>query len=701
MKKINLSIILLLLIFVGCSKNDEIYEKGTLSFGAVTFVDDVVNKDYKTKDSEMIFAVSVVDALGEEVFKNSDVSNVDKIPLKSGEYTVRAWRENSLEAAFDNKIYYGEQEITIKDSETTTANVECGLNCILLDISYTNKFKELFTDYQVIVSNDRGELTYDENETRVGYFTPTNILKYSINLKNKLGKTFIIKKSISDIKTKDHIHLTIDVVNKTIVNENDFCFDLIINQTINDNVTSICTELTTTEDELPEVTLTKFDIDEVLIFNEKVCTDFIAKVEALGGLRKIYINFISGFDNSYPKNIDLFSLSSEELSKYGILQSTEKDKINSYITFTSLIRKLPADISGVRHYVLSIGVYDDAFSYITQKIKIDIITASLFTKPAVVAPSIDWSFGVGCSDVVLNGMWATLERPASLFFNYREKGKTDWEVVPYSNKYIYNEEDKTFSTSLKLNLDKTYEFRVVDGENSGETLEFSTLRGQRIPNMNFDDWYKSGKEWFPVRQGSSPFWDTGNAGVNYSMAGGYDSNTSPETVKVVKGKAAKLSSIYVSVVKFAAGNIFTGYFDLSIMNPMSSVHFGQPFSERPRKLVGYYMYNPKKIESGSVHQGEMDNCHIYVSLECWGGATERPGGSVSVDPSDPKVVGYGELVSSENSSEYKYFEINIAYNWDKMPDHIIIVASSSKWGGDDYSGGLGSTLYLDEFDFVY
>ena len=36
----------------------------------------------------------------------------------------------------------------------------------------------------------------------------------------------------------------------------------------------------------------------------------------------------------------------------------------------------------------------------------------------------------------------------------------------------------------------------------------------------------------------------------------------------------------------------------------------------------------------------------------------------------------------------------------RTPKYIVIVAAASKYG-DYFTGGVGSTLYLDEFSFVY
>ena len=50
---------------------------------------------------------------------------------------------------------------------------------------------------------------------------------------------------------------------------------------------------------------------------------------------------------------------------------------------------------------------------------------------------------------------------------------------------------------------------------------------------------------------------------------------------------------------------------------------------------------------------------------------------------------------------YERFEIDIKYrDTNRKPTYILIVASSSKYG-DYFTGGEGSTLYLDELELSF
>lgn len=70
---------------------------------------------------------------------------------------------------------------------------------------------------------------------------------------------------------------------------------------------------------------------------------------------------------------------------------------------------------------------------------------------------------------------------------------------------------------------------------------------------------------------------------------------------------------------------------------------------------------------------------------------------------DPDIIAYGELPSGAATEGDGYVEFNIPLKYKNLtdkPTHIIVVCSSSKYG-DYMTGGVGSTLYVDDFSFIY
>lgn len=296
---------------------------------------------------------------------------------------------------------------------------------------------------------------------------------------------------------------------------------------------------------------------------------------------------------------------------------------------------------------------------------------------------------------VLRGIGLALDREFG--FEYKRSKDEAWvKVDPALVTRVTDEAGIVhFQASVTgIPMDAKVEYRATLGSSVGNVESFVTA--EMLPNLNFDVWTQSGKTYFPNADTKNSFWATGNEGVTMSLVN-KDSNTRPtDDVAQSGGSAARMETISVPFVNIAAGNLFTGTYKTNISDPASSVTFGRPYSYRPKALQGYYKYAPKVIDvARAPHEdkkGQMDQCHIYLRLEDWGGATSRP--------SNPTVVGYGEFKSSEAVGAYKKFEFDIEYYSAVRPTHVVLVATSSIYGGE-FTGGIGSTLYVDNFELIF
>ena len=101
-------------------------------------------------------------------------------------------------------------------------------------------------------------------------------------------------------------------------------------------------------------------------------------------------------------------------------------------------------------------------------------------------------------------------------------------------------------------------------------------------------------------------------------------------------------------------------------------------------------------------KGTLDNGHVFVLLTDWEGQfTVDPASDKFVDiDNDTCIIGYGRVAFDHEMEGYEKFTLTIDYRNDRTPKYVVVVASSSVLG-DYFTGGNGSTLYLDEFRFVY
>ncbi len=285
---------------------------------------------------------------------------------------------------------------------------------------------------------------------------------------------------------------------------------------------------------------------------------------------------------------------------------------------------------------------------------------------------------------------------------YAKQSESSWNSVPSSDISVSG---TSFTATLSgLSASTTYKYRVsVDGT-AGSEQTFTTVAAVALENGSLENWSQDGSQWNPWGADSSPFWGTGNKGTKL-----IGKNITLPVDESVSGKAAYLESVNVLGLKLAAGNLFTGDFDLDGMNGL--LHFGREFSSFPTSLRLYYKYTPATIDMigdnvGDLAslKGEPDMCQIYIALSDKSEPYEirnNPSNRQLFDPDDANIIAYGEFTSNQSTSSYKQIEIPLEYRYtNRTPKYIIIVASSSKYG-DYYIGGVGSKLWLDEMELVY
>lgn len=289
-----------------------------------------------------------------------------------------------------------------------------------------------------------------------------------------------------------------------------------------------------------------------------------------------------------------------------------------------------------------------------------------------------------------------------LVIEYKKTTDSDWTTQLSSSIEISGTDYTTLLQQLTPGTE--YECRVsVDGTIVG-SQNFSTAPATLLTDGSFDNWNQDGKLWNPWPTGGTSFWDTGNKGaVTIS-----NSNSIPtdETCNG-SGLAASLESKYL-VLKFAAGNIFTGSY-VKTVGTNGVLSFGRPFTSFPSKLRINYKYTSATIDKVgedalSYLKGRPDSCHIYIALTDWDEPREirtRPSERQLFDKTDSKIIAYAELVQGSSTSTYQQKDLVLDYRYtNRTPKYIVVVATASKYG-DYFTGGVGSKLWLDNFELIY
>ncbi len=312
--------------------------------------------------------------------------------------------------------------------------------------------------------------------------------------------------------------------------------------------------------------------------------------------------------------------------------------------------------------------------------------------------------------------------PASMYFEYKEASSEEWQTATAT---FENEKFTTKITNLTPSTEYNYRlaYSKEGKEYASDIATFTTETEIALPNGDMDDWYQSGKTWYPVSENdyniSGSFWDSSNPGTTTGAGALVNKNPTQGNSDIVHtpgGKSAELKSQYASafgIGKFAAASLYTGKFNSLVGTNGAKIDFGQAFASRPTALHGWFRYTNGKIDyrggntpEGVAEIGTDDLCSIYVALAKAPHQLDNTKTSTFFDfENDPNIIAYGQLPDAEavsTNNEWKEFTVTMTYK-DLTPQtqyYLIIVCSSSKYG-DYFTGSTGSTMYIDDLELIY
>lgn len=309
------------------------------------------------------------------------------------------------------------------------------------------------------------------------------------------------------------------------------------------------------------------------------------------------------------------------------------------------------------------------------------------------------------SKVMING---TAPSGKTLTIEYKTQKASKWTQVQPSDISI---KGTTYNATIsKLKPGTNYVYRTTVGDVVSAEQNFTTAAALQLDNGSFDNWHQEGKMWVPWASGGNSFWDTGNEGTQL----GSTNISTPVTEG--SGYAAQLQSTTVVGI-FAAGNIFTGDF-LGLDGMNGILGFGREFNSFPTKFNFKYKYTSKIIDkigdtdNTSFLLGKADSCHIYIALLDGELQTyneyqapviilTNPKKRQLFDKNSKNIIAYAEFISGTSTNSYEQKELELDYrSTNRTPKYIVVVASASKYG-DYFTGGKGSTLWVDDFKLIY
>lgn len=718
MLKLNKILLLALTLLLTISCNTEITvlssnQDGVLCL-ALDYDPSVILVRTKAGTADIEYNVTIKNAADNSVIREIEKYNVmDTVHLEKGAYLVEVTSGKNSVAAFNSPFYSGSTQVTVEPGIHTTAKVICTLSNVKITVEMSETIVKNFTRYDVEFKNDStssNSLYYStdsiNSKSCAGYMSCTGKLFYKFHFTNTDGDSFDSPcwSEIDEVKPKNHYHLTVDISTDKSTKGSALLSvaidDAMIKRShdfiVNLNASSI-----------PVILADNNDVEE---YNEKIQ---LSKASDKGVFDISVSNEISSLVLSHnnvalqqlgvPTTIDLFKAAPaviQSLSNLGIVY-----KLHSLKHATvSMGAMLAGNSTNTYSFMLFVTDSENQYDKLNATIKvIPNSEASILS----VTPDLYTAY--------VEAEYNTDQEPAGLGIQYKESSSNIW--INYNGEFT-KDGTKISATISELKAVTKYDFRVVT-ENEPETdniFRAETKNGPQLYNFGFDSWWlkdQTGGGWYPNEQDNKVwFWDTANAGA--TTLNKNNSSTTPEYDHIVGGKAAcKMQSISVLGV-FASGNIYTGQF-VKREGTSAILDQGQPWnsSYRPDSLVGWYDYRPVTVDKAQDprkdRMGKMDRGVIYVAFLDWTARHRVNSSDPSTimnlgveDPSkrDPSIIGLGYFVIEEGTTDYTRFAQKIEYFNDKIPSYVLVCACSSQYA-DDFTGGVGSTLYLDEFSFIY
>lgn len=665
-----------------------------------------------------ILRVDIISESGDTIKKYSDYLREvrdEKLILPVGSYTVAVSSNSDGSAAWEAPFYAGSEDVEVKAGQITQAKVTCQIANTKVTVEYSPELKRVFSDYQTLVSNESGELLYTRDEYRAGYFTPAT-LTAALHLVNSDGNRFTIQRVYQNVEPRTHYNLRYELANPNPPGEEDQAGLDIIEIEKDESHEEIHYTIFIKEESLsgkgePRLYLTNFGEEHKITYKENSMDELPEaqlSLYAPAGVRSLRLKAES--HQLSASSYELMALSEtekNELEAVGFpLTIGEPDESGLYaLDLQPMITRLKPNGTKIASHTFTLILSDalnqevsETFTFeIRPDVKINVLEPIVWAKFATLRGTT--ADGVGQK------------------FMLRKVGENDYRSIDEVKVNTATGDVTALVTNLDANT--VYEYYLVSGEegqeNKSEPIQFTTDDIPTVPNLNFDSWCESGGIIYPNESQSAAFWDSGNGGA--AKANKTPTESTTEVATSSSQKAACLHSEMATIAgvgAFAAGNIYAGSFKeaiISVSNPGAKLDFGRPYTGRPTKLSGYYRYIPKAVDNGGheeLTKGSMDKCSIYIALCDWTApfaVNTQTSTFVDLSTNNSSIIAYGELSDEQarqtNMPAYERFEIDIKYrDTNRKPSYILIVASSSKYG-DYFTGGEGSTLYLDELELSF
>ena len=281
-----------------------------------------------------------------------------------GSYTLEAYYGDESTEGFEAPYFYGKQELVVKDQQTTPVALTATLANSMVEIVYTDDFKNYMTSYSAKVHSAGGAYTdYAASETRPVYTQAGNVT-VSVDFVKPNGNGATIEVASFTAKPKTLHRLTVDLGGDGVGTAT---IEVTFDETLEEETVEIDISDEVLNAPAPTVEAEGFTSGESIDFVAGIASASSLKTNiiARGGLTGVTLTTVSQslLAQGWPAEIDLIGATTDQqntlrnlgLSARGVFKNPEKLAV---LDFTDVLKHIAYQESGSNETQITVVAKD-------------------------------------------------------------------------------------------------------------------------------------------------------------------------------------------------------------------------------------------------------------------------------------------------------------------------------------------------------
>ena len=665
MKKI-FALLSVVLAVVACSKDIDTNSgvESATKMGAMRFA--LAAQSDVTADDAVVIKIYKVEGEDESLIRRYDSVNdvPDHLSLLAGKYRAKVQVGERHAVSFDTKYYYGESDFEVTAGEVASVTVDCKLQSTIVAVKYdatvAEKLSEgYFTtvaiaesyDKSAIATGDVLSLTYEESKD--GYVMMPEgqtSLFWHFEGKHPVEGDIVKEGLIENVKSAARYTITLKY-------SKDAPGNLVFVATVDESMVEHEDTIIFSPD--PTIIGDGFDITTQQLSTTPSRT---YNVTSLATISTMTLN-ASGDEYDLLNNVP---------------QGISVEKTDDLTYKVTIANTFFTQVAGGEQ-ALAFHIEDVDGGKVTKEI--NYLVEGVM--PLATSDYDLWFGNVTFKATVLNTSASSIKIAYS-------KDSATWTEV----EAVVDTDGTYTATGADFTADKNYSYKlVIDSVDTGKALTHQTAAGTQLPNGDMEQWNDNTT--------LSGLWSSGNNSFTTLMQ--------QSTEQAHSGSYSANLTAKSAVGKFAAGNLFTGSFELSIATMSGKVTFGKDFkyTARPRSVTFWMKNNQGDITHGDKVSGKdpYSAMVLITNGETYTVDTTNESSFLTKDnlKDKPGMIAYGFLSDTDSNGDWVQKTIELTYvdNWQTMSPKKISVSFSTSAYGDYFCGSTDSWMYVDDIVLNY